>query len=1156
MKVKKRDGRLEDVSFDKVLRRIQFLSGDLQTIDPTKIAQKVCSRIYDGVPTSELDELAARLCVSKCTDNPEFGALGLRIIISNNQKNTPDTFSECMSILAEANVLHPDVARFVRDNKEALDNAIVHKRDYNFTYFSYKTQERSYLIKVNKQTMERIQYMFMRVSCGLHYPNTEEVIRSYNLMSQQFFTHASPTLFNSGTISPQLLSCFLTAPDDSIVGMYDWIKNLALISKRAGGIGGSVTSIRSEGAYIRGTNGISRGIKPMLKVVNETLKHVNQGGRRPGSAAIYLEPHHPDIMHFLELRLNHGNEDDRCRDLFLAVWASDLFMERVQKNERWTFMDPDECPGLDTCYGDKYRELYERYEAEGKGRKTVMAQDVWKAITRSQIETGVPYVLFKDACNEKSNQKNLGTIRGSNLCVSPNTKILTETGYQVIKDLEDQYVNVWNGEEFSEALVRKTGENQPMLKMTFSNGAELECTEYHKFYISPSYSSKKPKTVEARDLKPGDKLWKCDFPVITKGVEMKYPYTHGFFCAEGTYYNAGWREQKCSYKSVSGTAFCKRHQDYSQKDTSPTEKCQATSGQKMPRITLYGDKKELVNYLETRRVDSEDSNGRINCFPHLDLQQKFFVPLNGSLATKLRWLEGYCDGDGTVAKNGTNESLQISSIDKDFLLQVRLLCQTLGIDPKVTKNKSGGLRELPDGNGRSKEYICKSLYRLLITSCDLYKLSQIGFSPKRLRFTVREPQRDARQFVKVSKIEKSENSDTYCFGEPKKHAGIFNGVYTSQCAEILEYHDATEYACCCLASVCLPKFVDEKTGEYDFKMLEEVTAQCVRNLNEVIDRNMYPVEETKVSNMRHRPLGIGVQGLADTFFKMRIPFERDGKASPEALKLNREIFETMYYSAMRTSLEEAKKHGAYSTFKGSPLSEGKFQFDLWGVKPSDRYDWETLRAEVMEHGVRNSLLIACMPTASTAQIMGNTECFEPMTSNMYVRRTLSGDFVIANEYLIKDLQEMGLWSTEMKDQIVGHDGSIQYIDGIPKEMKDLYKTAWELKQKTLMDLSIGRAPFICQTQSLNLFFEEPTTKTLTQALFYAWKNGLKTGCYYIRSRPKAQAQQFTVDPELAQRIRERVEEHERSQANKKGEERTKDGMRIVCTDDICMSCSG
>jgi ribonucleotide reductase alpha subunit len=1023
MRVQKRDGRFEDVSFDKVLRRIKHLSDDLKNIDAVEIAKKVINNIHDGVKTSELDELAGRQCYALASTDPDFDTLASRIIISNNHKSTTDSFYSCMKELFDNNLINVNCFKFIEINKEVLDKEIVHDRDYNFSYFSYKTLEKSYLMKVKKVVRERIQYIFMRVSVGLHHPNLNEVLKSYNLMSQGYFTHASPTLFNASSNYQQLLSCFLTAPNDSIDGMYNWVRKLALISKRAGGIGGSISCIRSDGAYIRGTNGYSSGTKPLLKVVNETLKHVNQGGKRPGKAAIYLETHHPDIMSFLELVLNHGNENDRCRDLFIALWISDLFMQRVKNDEEWTLMDPDECPGLDTSYGEEYERLYLEYEKAGKGRETIKAQAIWKKMCESQIEKGMPYTLFKDACNRKSNHKHYGTIKGSNLCVSPDTKILTDKGYEVIKDLADKKVNVWNGKEFSESLVKKTGENQELLKIKFSNGSELECTKYHKFYLN---IDDKKVQVEASDLKINDKIWECNFPVIL-------------------------------------------------------------------------DNKNVQEDLN--KVFQDGKNG-IN------------PPINKSLKLRIKWYEG-AQLWLNSSKNGLVFSKDFNDIEK--LKKVVLFLQTLGINSFINNN-----------------FLYFNKYSENLTDYGYKK-------PKIIKEHILKDLSNLPLYNYIISIEKSKISDTYCFNEPKEHAGIFNGIYTGQCAEILEYHDDKEFACCCLSSICLPKFVDEKNYTFDMEKLGSVTAQCVRNLNQVIDRNEYPVPETKYSNFRHRPLGIGVQGLADTFAKLRIPFEEKGKLHPKAHNLNKDIFETMYYYAMLTSMEEAKKYGPYETFKGSPLSEGKFQFDLWGVEPTVTYDWDELRKNVMKYGVRNSLLIACMPTASTAQIMNNTECIEPMTSNLYVRRTLGGEFVVYNKHLVRDLKELNLWSVEMKDKIVAEDGSIQNIPEIPDNIKDLYKTVWEIKQKTLMDLSIGRGPYVCQTQSLNLFFEEPTVKKITKALFYAWEKGLKTGSYYIRSNPKEKPQQFTIDPNLKKKVKE--------------VKRTKSGMKVECTDDICTMCS-
>ena len=745
----KRSGIKEEVSFDKVTRRLKKLCYKLSSkVNPIIVAQKVCGQIYNNVTTVELDELAAQICISMSTQHIEYGVLASRIIISNNHKFTSPSFSETIYILYNNKdkngqicpLINDKLYNIVMNNKDKLNDILNYENDYLFDYFGFKTLERSYLMKVNNNVVERIQHMFLRVSLGIHQDDLKSAITSYQLMSEKYFTHATPTLFASGTPRPQLASCFLMGMDDSVKGIYKAVSDCAEISAGAGGIGLCISKIRSKNSYIRGVNGNSNGIIPMCRVLNETARHINQAGKRPGCIAVYIEPHNVEILEFLELRKNTGAESERARDLFLALTISDLFMKRVESNSEWCLFDSDECPGLDDSYGDEYEKLYLKYELENKQRKKVQARKVWNYILTSQIETGTPYILFKDAINKKSNQKNIGVIRNSNLC-----------------------------------------------------------------------------------------------------------------------------------------------------------------------------------------------------------------------------------------------------------------------------------------------------------------------------------------------------------------------------AEILEYSDDKEYAVCTLASVSLPNFVKDDMS-FDHEKLIEIMEVLVNNLNKVIDINYYPVPETRLSNEKHRPIGIGVQGLIDVFYKMKMPFDSD-----EAKNLNKDIFETMYYGAMLASYKQALKHGHYSTFKGSPLSEGLFQFDLWDVKPSSRYDWDDLRKKIMETGVRNSLCLALMPTASTSQILGNNECFEPITSNIYTRRTVAGDFVVVNKHLIKDLNELELWNDTMKNKIIENNGSIQTIEEIPENIKNLYKTVWETKQKHLIEQAADRGPFICQTQSMNLFFEEPTQNTLTSALFYSWKKGLKTGCYYIRTRPKAQAQQFTIE---------------------------------------------
>ncbi|MRX64177.1 ribonucleoside-diphosphate reductase subunit alpha [Maribacter luteus] len=754
MYVIKRDGRKEVVMFDKITARVRKLCYGLNDlVDPLKVAMRVIEGLYDGVTTSELDNLAAEIAATMTTMHPDYAKLAARISVSNLHKNTKKSFSETMKDLytyvnprtgKKAPLLSDEVFKVISENAEALDSTIIYNRDFSYDYFGFKTLERSYLLKLNGQIAERPQHMLMRVSVGIHLNDLDAVKETYELMSKKYFTHATPTLFNSGTPKPQMSSCFLLAmKDDSIEGIYDTLKQTAKISQSAGGIGLSIHNVRATGSYIAGTNGTSNGIVPMLQVFNDTARYVDQGGgKRKGSFAIYMEPWHADIFEFLELKKNHGKEEMRARDLFYAMWISDLFMKRVEANEKWTLMCPNECPGLYTNHSEEFEKLYLKYENEGKGRKTVKARELWEKILESQIETGTPYMLYKDAANRKSNQKNLGTIRSSNLCT-----------------------------------------------------------------------------------------------------------------------------------------------------------------------------------------------------------------------------------------------------------------------------------------------------------------------------------------------------------------------------EIMEYTSPDEVAVCNLASIALPMFV--KNGEFDHKELFRVTKRVTKNLNKVIDRNYYPVKEAENSNMRHRPVGLGVQGLADAFILLRMPFTSD-----EAKILNQEIFETLYFAAVTASMEAAKVEGAYSTYEGSPISQGEFQHNLWGIKDeelSGRWDWGKLRKDVEKHGVRNSLLVAPMPTASTSQILGNNECFEPYTSNIYTRRVLSGEFIVVNKHLLEDLVNLGMWNENMKQELMRANGSIQHIETIPQEIRDLYKTVWELSMKDIIDMSRQRGYFIDQSQSLNLFMENANYSKLTSMHFYAWKSGLKTGMYYLRTKSAVDAIKFTLD---------------------------------------------
>ena len=779
MYVTKRDGQREIVSFDKILKRIRTIGTEAGIkINYTSLVMKVIDQLYDGISTTKIDELSAEQCASLASTHPDYNILAGRITISNHHKNTPNSFLEVINQLywyrdghnRHSPLVSHELFVVVNANPDFFEALCDYSRDYLIEYFGFKTLERAYLMKINKVTVERPQHMWLRVAVGIHGDNLEDIRETYELMSQKYFTHATPTLFNAGTPRQQLSSCFLLGMEsDSVDGIYNTLKECALISKWAGGIGLHIHNIRASGSHIRGTNGQSNGIVPMLKVFNNTAKYIDQGGgRRNGSFAIYLEPWHADIEMFLQMRKNHGDEELKARDLFYALWTPDLFMERVKADGKWTLMCPDECPGLSDVYGAEFNELYQKYEVDGRGRKTVKARDLWFQVLDAQMETGTPYLLFKDAANEKSNQKNIGTIKSSNLC-----------------------------------------------------------------------------------------------------------------------------------------------------------------------------------------------------------------------------------------------------------------------------------------------------------------------------------------------------------------------------CEVLLYSDDKESAVCNLASIGLPAFVEYSSSgeaEFNYEKLHEVVKVVIKNLNRVIDVNYYPTPKTELSNKRHRPVGLGVQGLADVFIMHGLPFASDG-----ARQMNKMIFETIYHAAVERSCELAEIDGAYSTFEGSPASKGILQFDHWNIQPgNDRYDWDSLREQVKKFGLRNSVLLAPMPTASTSQILGYNECIEPITSNIYNRRTLAGEFILANKYLMNDLLELDLWNDRIKNNIIANHGSIQHIDVIPQEIRDKYKTVWEIPMRTLIDMAADRGAFICQTQSLNLWLEDPNYSNLTSMHFYSWSKGLKTGIYYLRRRGRHQAQQFTIEPEKKVAEGEVYEENE---------------------DDICEMCS-
>lgn len=1336
MKVKTRSGKLEPLSLDKIKNRILDLCKKFNLdVDADQLTLKVVNAIYDGITTTELDEETARISVNDIT-NPDSLKFASIISIDNLHKNTLEKHFDKVSILFENGLVSKEYYESSKKFQKEINETIDYELDYNFDFFGFKTLEKAYLFKVNGQIVERPQDLFMREALGLYLNDIEKAIENYKYLCKGYFTHATPTLFNTGTNRTSLASCFLLSSEDSVEGLYKTVSDCAQISKYAGGIGVHLSMVRAKGSKVSGTNGESGGIVPYLRVLNDTARHINQcfvpettvftqkgpvpikniqigdyvitengisqkvvnihknnvskniykletpffetrltpeheiailsnpenehityikqkiynkqikwdykpvsslsktdylvfpipkeeiipnysdnfikflgfikspfciykknekntfvlnlnklknfdksdiceynrkqimhlleklykdgifekinlkdnftyefslkdinlncafqnlhswdknkiklflegvvqshnlnynsfdkeylldldddsfvktlfflylklgylikiyylkdgkvqvrvpnckfeqkfkntrdyfyyennfyyqikdkktefyegdvydltvendhsyfttlgtvhnSGKRPGSFAIYLEPYHADIFDFLEMKKNNGKEEFRARDLFYALWIPDLFMKQVKEDGDWYLMCPSQSPNLNDVYGEEFEKLYQQYIDEGKYVKKVSARHLWKKILDAQIETGTPYLCYKDAANKKSNQKNIGTIKSSNLCVAPETKILTSEGYFPIYKLENQNILVWNGKEWSPTVVKKTGQNKELLKVYFNNNTFIECTREHRFYV--------------------------DIDGKTNMVEA----------------------------------------DYLQRG-----------------MKLYGDYTFPI-------VEFSESNK--------EAKDTFDIPLNGSFKAKLNWLYNLIKNYGSLQ---SDKSMVISGMTTNFITDTRLLVQTLGTDCEIV-------------------YFCWYKY-IKFTEEQLKYLSYIGSWDFDLYLEIQDENDIKIQKpvdVYISHVEITGRiSDTYCFTEHKRHMGIFNGVLTGQCSEIMEYSDSENAAVCNLASIALPKFVkfDENNKPYfDFQLLRKITHMITENLNVVIDICFYPTPEARNSNLKYRPVGIGVQGLAYAYMMFRYPFE-----SEEARKLNLQIFETIYYSALEKSCELAQKDGVYYDFWSSPLAKGKFQFDLWkevhpeidlSTKLSEMWDWEGLREKVMKYGVRNSLLTTCMPTASTSQILGNSECIEPITSNMYTRRVLSGEYIVLNPFLVKDLQKDKLWNKDFKDILQHFGGSLEEIPFISQEYKQLYKTAWDIPQKELIDQASDRGLFIDQSQSLNLFVKNPVHNKLTSMHFYAWKKGLKTGMYYLRTQSASNSMQFTVDLE-------------------------------------------
>lgn len=1010
MRILKRDGRLENLSFDKVLFRLKNLQErepKLTNVLVDKLAQKVISRIYDGVSSVELDEFAAQLAIEMRFESSEYEALTTRIVISNLHKQIPKTFSETSQLLFTEGKVNEEYNNFVQENKDILDKNINYTKDYTYDYFAFKTLEKSYLFKSNGQIVECPQYLLMRTAVGVHYKtrDLENILRTYFMLSNKFFTHASPTLYNAGTTREQLVSCFLLGIEDSMQGIYKCIGDCALISKFAGGIGVHISNIRSQGSKVKGTNGSSDGIVKMLKVFESMALHANQGSRRPGSVAMYIEPWHADIFEFLELPLKSGDEKKRARDLFYALWVPDLFMKCVEQDLEWYLMSGDDCPGLPDVYGQEFENLYNSYVSLGKYKKVVKARDIWDKILISQIETGMPYMTYKDTVNERSNQKNIGTIKSSNLCVTGDTLVYTQTGYYPIKELVGKNVNVWNGEAFSPVVPVQTSKSSKVYSLKFNDGSELKCTDYHKFYLQDG------SCVEAKNLTKDHELLLKPFGKMNCTLEVPVQFEHG------------WQKKGSD------------------------------------------------------------------------------VPINSNEHVKLNWLSNLFESSITTL-NAESTELLIVNIDKSFLQNVVYLLRSLGVNSDLVISEIKAKDTIVAHTLVIKSYDIleflpkeqlqgsRNYQQLRLTAASAVPAASTGRSPLKL----------------VSRYYYS-TEPVYCFTEKSKGMGVFNGILTGNCNEINIYSDEKEYGCCNLASISLPAFVEPDGKTFNFHKLGETVNQIVINLNNIIDINYYPVPETEKSNKSHRPIGIGVQGFANLMYALKIPFE-----SQEARDLNVQIFETIYYFSLKASNELAKVHGKYSTFDGSPFSKGIFQFDYCGQHLlTGRYNWDALRESIKQFGTRNSLLTACMPTASTSNIMNNFESFEPATHNIFTRNVTSGTYSIVNKYLLKDLNDLGIWNDELFNKFKKNYGSIQNIPEIPDDLKTVYKDVFEISQKALIDLSADRQHFIDQSQSLNIYFENPTIRKLTSMHFYGWKAGLKTGLYYLRSSSASDAAQFTVD---------------------------------------------
>lgn len=1185
--VLKRDGSRAAVRFDAITDRNEALCSPaygrsldhVSSLLPT-ITQEVVRRFKNGMTTHELDMLTASVCAARSTHHRDFSDLAARIITSDLQKSTAASLSETVARLEAAadaqghplSRLSPEFVGIVRRAGAEIDRRLDFSRDFHFTCFGIQTMVRSYLLREagrETPTVERPQHTYMRVALALHVgqadkkgheaPETlfrerlERAFEVYDLLATQRISHASPAMFNAGTAHPQLSSCFLLAADDDLGVLLEVDKNAGLISKWAGGIGINLSPMRAEGALIKTTGGKSSGLRRYIVKLNAGQLYVNQGGLRPGAYALYLEPWHADVFAFLEMGRFTGVAVN-APDLKYALWVPDVFMEAVAEELEvkealargeevepgraaragdWPLFSPDRAPGLHRCHGEEFRALFARYVDEGRYTRIVKASEVMAEWFKTVAQKGNPYILFKDHINRKSNLSHVRTIGSSNLCVSGNTPLLTEAGYQPIGSLVDREVRVWNGAEWSRVTVRQTAEEAALVRVTLDSGAVLDCTPEHKFYDS------KGNEIRARGLAPGTKLAKARaWPVVEGGGEFPHAYTHGLFSADGHYVSSdGSAPKRCGYRAHLDGETCRKHANRTPvHPNNGSGLCRANVG--YVAIHLYHAKQALLDHPHFEEHPKEpglyvdDRLERTTVFLPDTMPPKYQVPLAARLRDRMRWFEGYCDGDGCVSRVGTSFSLQICSTELGFLREVRLMLQTMGCDPKITGGQAARLATI-----RGVEYECRETWRLLVTCIDLWTLIDNGFAPARLDLAgaVR-PNRNARRFAKAVSVEPLEGTQpTYCFTEPLRHRGVFGGILTGNCAEVTipSWHDAghedeAEYGVCNLAALPLASFVvpDARAANpgrvrVDWKALMAAAGIAVRNLDNVIDINFYPVEACRRSNLRHRPVALGVMGLADVIARFRYAY-----GSEEARALDRAVHAAIYRGAMRASSELGAERGNFASFEGSAAQRGLLQPDLWvacghleadwaaGVEATTEGElaagaWDALRAACRVH-LRNAYVTADMPTATSSQATGQNECFEPFTSNLYTRKTLAGEFTLLNPHLLGELEELGLWDEEMRRALIASGGSVQGVERVPAEVRRRFRTARELDQRLLTLHAKARNPFLSQTQSLNYFFGEPRLRDALTVLLLGWREGLTTGSYYIHTQPAAGSQKTSI----------------------------------------------